>query len=120
VKCQDSSIATCKQQLSSECTTKCQDTGAIFCNGSYVSAGDVQGCIDALNDILTTKISATITASGTNTCTGNNCSGTGTTTSKFSCASAPSSGPDGLLGLGALGLGFAGAAFRRVRRSKRR
>jgi hypothetical protein len=83
-QCQESSFAQCRSELASQCTTQCQQSiGAIFCNGSYISASDVEACIQELNTVLTVKIDA----SGSSSCTGNDCTGKGSAT--VSCAAAP-------------------------------
>jgi hypothetical protein len=110
-QCQESSYAQCRSELSSDCTTQCQQTtGAIFCNGNYVSAGDVNACVSALNQILTTHI----TANGTASCSGNECTAQG----QVSCAAAPvgSTGDGVLWALGAAVAAVATGVRRRARR----
>jgi hypothetical protein len=80
-KCQESSYSQCRDQESSDCTTQCNSSGAIFCDGAYVSASDVNACVSALNEFLSSKISVT----GSGVCSGNQCSGSGS----VSCAAAP-------------------------------
>jgi MYXO-CTERM domain-containing protein len=107
-QCQESSYAQCRSQLASQCTTQCQESvGAIFCDGNYINASDVEQCIAALNGIITVKLEA----SGSSSCTGNDCTATGT--AKVSCSAAPVGAPSG--SLWAFGAVIAGAfaAFRR-------
>jgi MYXO-CTERM domain-containing protein len=84
------------------CTTQCMQMGAIFCDGSYVEASDVGQCVTALNVVLTTKITVAASATGTSSCTGSDCTASGT--AKASCAAAPGPTPAGSLALfGAFG-----------------
>ena len=116
VQCQAASYPQCKNAFVRTCTTQCnQPEGGLFCDGNYVDVGgNLVQCVDALNAILTSKIE--ITASGTTTCQGNQCSGSGT--AKASCAASPTPAPGGpLAAFGALlGVGIAAAARRRSRR----
>jgi hypothetical protein len=103
--------------------TQCQDSGALFCDGSYVSANDVTQCISTLNTMLTTQISANVTATSSTTCDGGDCTTTGTVNAKTSCSVASSPGTGNDSGVGALwpfGAAFAavlGGLRRRSRRS---
>jgi hypothetical protein len=82
-QCQESSYSQCKSELSNTCTTQCQQsTGAIFCDGSYVSADNVEQCISALNSMLSAQINAT----GSSSCDGGQCTASGTLTAKTSCS----------------------------------
>ncbi len=87
--------------------------GAIFCNGSYINASDVEQCIQALNGVLTVKIEAT--ASGS--CSGNECSGEAQGKGVVSCSAAPAEPAGGILW--AAGAAVA-AAIAGVRRRTRR
>jgi MYXO-CTERM domain-containing protein len=78
---------------------------------------NVTNCVDALNAILTNKISVSVTATGSGSCTGNTCSGEGTTTTKVNCAASPGPAPGGPLA--ALGAVFAMALAAARRRGKR-
>jgi MYXO-CTERM domain-containing protein len=114
-QCQESSYATCKSELANDCTTQCQQSvGAIFCNGSYVNTSDVATCVAALNAVLTAKLDATGVAS----CSGNDCTASGT--AKASCSASPvrpSNAP--LWAVGAVVLGAGAGLRRRTRRSSR-
>lgn len=112
--CQESSFDQCKNDLSNQCVTQCQgSTGAIVCNGSYVAADDVQQCIDALNGILSVQISAT----GSSSCSGDQCSGSATVTAKSLCSTSPGDSSNASLwGLFAVvGVGLIGARRRMTR-----
>jgi len=112
-KCQESSYSQCQSELANDCTTQCDQSGAIFCNGAYVSAGDVNQCVAALNQILTTQI----TANGEASCSGDQCSGHGTVTCAASGAGLASNGPVWALGA-AIAVGIAGLR-KRTRRVPR-
>jgi MYXO-CTERM domain-containing protein len=113
-QCQESSYDQCRTQLANNCTTQCQgETGAIFCNGEYVNASDLQQCIDALNAILSVQISATGSAS----CDGGECNAEGAVTTKTTCAASPMDRRSGALwAFGAVGLAAIVAKRRRARR----
>jgi MYXO-CTERM domain-containing protein len=119
VQCQETSFDTCKTDYESTCKTQCsQPTGALFCNGSYVDVGNsLTDCVDALNAVLTSKIDISITGSGSTTCSGNECTSTGTTTTKATCAASPMPAPGGPLA--AMATMFALALAGARRRSKR-
>jgi MYXO-CTERM domain-containing protein len=96
--------------------TQCQSTGAIVCNGEYVSASDVQQCVTSLNAVLTTQINATVTATGSSSCDGGECSGQGTVNGKVSCAAAPGSAGGPCWAFGAALVGVIASVRRRARR----
>jgi len=113
-QCQESSYATCKSELANDCTTQCnQSLGAIFCDGSYINASDISGCITALNEVLTVKIDAT--ASGS--CSGNDCSGTATVkTTTTSCTASPAKPTNApFWAIGAVVVGVVARVRRRAR-----
>ena len=112
-QCQESSFTTCKNELANDCTTQCQQSvGAIFCNGSYVAASDVDQCVSALNAVLTVKIAAT--ASGS--CSGNECNGTATVkTTNVSCAATPARPARSLWAFGTAIVALIAATRRRAR-----
>jgi MYXO-CTERM domain-containing protein len=114
-QCQEQSYPQCKNDFVKTCTTQCgQPEGALFCDGSYVDVGgDLTACVDALNTVLNAKI--TVTASGSSSCEGNNCTGNGTV--KASCAASPSPASGGAIG--ALGAMLAMAVVGARRRAKR-
>jgi hypothetical protein len=118
-KCQASSYEQCEAQQSSSCTTQCQSSGAIFCDGNYVGASDVNQCVSALNTMLTTHIN--VTATSTTSCDGGECTTTDTVNAKTSCAVASSPGAGGESGaaLWPIGAGLA-AVLGRLRRRARR
>jgi MYXO-CTERM domain-containing protein len=77
----------------------------------------VEQCVTALNAVLTTQISATVTATGTSSCDGGDCSGEGAVNGKVSCSAAPGGHTNGLFwAFGAGVVGVIASARRRVRR----
>jgi len=113
VKCQSTGYASCETELTGGCKTQCQKpSGALFCDGDFVDTGDnLQNCVDALNAYLHIKVQA----SGSASCTGNECQAEGKASASSSCAAAPGDAPLSGAGLFA-GLAFAGAAISRRRR----
>ncbi len=101
VDCQGGCVA--KADLPS-CKAQCQTPqGALFCDGQYVDAGNnLQNCIDALNNILTFKV----TVYGSAACAGNSCEAKG----GFSCNAAPTA-PSGTAGWVVFGACVAGLAM---------
>jgi hypothetical protein len=100
--------------------TQCQSSGAIFCDGNYVSTGNINQCVSALNSMLSTQIN--VMASATTTCDGGDCTTTGTVNAKSSCSIASSPGAGGNSGPGALwpiGVGLAAVIGGLRRRSRR-
>jgi MYXO-CTERM domain-containing protein len=91
--------------------TQCNGaTGAIFCNGNYVNASDVDQCIAALNGVLSVQISAT----GSSSCGDDDCNAQGSVTTKTSCSASPG-GQAGGEALFAFGAVFAAIAVARRR-----
>lgn len=107
----------CFAKLQGGCDVQCQDPkGALFCNGQYVNATDVEQCIAYL---ATQGIKVDVSARGSLDCGLTGCKGSG---SAVGCTAAPSS--DRSLGATALGLSVMGllvglVAERRRRRASR-
>jgi MYXO-CTERM domain-containing protein len=109
----------CFAEVKGGCTVQCQQpSGAIFCNGQYVHASDVEACITYL---ATQGITVDASASAAVTCDLTGCHGSSSTDgpggkSSAGCSAAPDSGTGSNAGaifaLGAIGL----AASRRRRR----
>jgi hypothetical protein len=118
--CQASSYEECEAQQSSTCTTQCESTGgAIFCDGSYVSTGNVGQCVSALNTMLTTQINATVSANSSTSCDGGECTTTATVNTKTSCSLASSPGGSGSGAFWPIGAAFAAVMVGLRRRSRR-
>jgi hypothetical protein len=50
ITCQDSAFSSCETTVVNECTNECETTGgAIFCDGQFMAAADLQACADELN-----------------------------------------------------------------------
>jgi MYXO-CTERM domain-containing protein len=105
----------CYAQLEGGCMTQCSEpSGALFCNGQYVSAGDVDACIAYIRDALNGEVN--VEARGEVTCDINGCESSGSTNGT-ACSTGPTGRAAGSIGaLAALGLA-AGALVRRRRRS---
>jgi hypothetical protein len=65
VECQEESFPECSSDYVQLCSTQCaQPEGALFCDGNYVDVGgDLPRCVEALNEILDSKIPAPVTPS---------------------------------------------------------
>ncbi|MCC7540767.1 MAG: hypothetical protein IT379_31410 [Deltaproteobacteria bacterium] len=112
VDCQADLYVDCETRVSGGCRARCTEpNGALFCDGQYVDhGGNLQMCVDALNDLLAIDIE--VTASGS--CTGSMCEARVDAT----CAAAPGAG-EGSTAVGATLLlslvGFVAARRRRRR-----
>ncbi|HEY3822159.1 MAG TPA: hypothetical protein VGL81_33570 [Polyangiaceae bacterium] len=109
----------CFANLQGGCSVQCQKpAGAIFCNGQYVNASDVDACITYL---ATQGVTVDISARGSVQCDSDGCNGTGNA-SAGGCAVGPAStdGGSGGLALAVAGLFVGTAAARSLRRRARR
>ncbi len=106
ISCQTMGYASCQSSLTGGCTAQCSaPQGALFCNGQYVDVGnDVQSCLDELKNTLN------ITATGSASCSGNECMAKASVSCDVSNQEAPLSG-----GILAIGLAAAGMAAMRRR-----
>jgi len=87
----------CFAELKGGCDVQCQDpSGALFCNGQYVHATDIEACIVYLAD---QGITVDVSARGTVTCDLNGCEGEGSAAAGFCNVSKP--GLDGAAAGGA-------------------
>lgn len=104
----------CFAELKGGCEVQCSEPkGALFCNGQYVYASDIDACIQHL---LAQGISVDASATASATCDANGCDLGAALDS--GCAAAPgktTGEAEGVMLLGVLGLGY--AAARRRRRS---
>jgi hypothetical protein len=51
ISCQENTYTQCEQTLVEQCRTECmQQGGAIFCDGQFLNAQDVQSCADELSN----------------------------------------------------------------------
>jgi MYXO-CTERM domain-containing protein len=81
LSCQTDNYDTCTTNTVNTCTTSCQDKGgAIFCDGQFVSADNLQDCADQLasefsfNINVTASASATVSTATNDTKSSNKCS----------------------------------------------
>lgn len=75
VDCQAEGFVQCESRLQGGCEVACQEPeGALFCDGQFVDHdGNLEACVDALNDFLEEHVQAEGEASGS--CQDNECSG---------------------------------------------
>ena len=114
LSCQTDNFTSCETDTVDTCNTTCMDKGgAIFCDGQFLEADDLQACADQLADEFSFNIDVTahVAVNGNGTVTTTNGNGTKTTTK---CSfSPPTRGHDGMA-LGALAvLGIVVARRRR-------
>jgi hypothetical protein len=111
-RCQGNFQAGCESELKGGCDVQCQKpSGVLACDGQYVDyQNNAEECLDAL-----TAWTASIEASGTAECSGNQCSAEGEASCE--CGTARGSSTFGNVSalLGAVALGV-GASLRRRRR----
>ena len=103
----------CFAKLQGGCEVQCEDpSGAIFCNGQYVDAADVEACI---NELAEKGITVNVEARGEVTCDLNGCTGDGSASAGI--CSVSNVGLDGAaasgLSLGVLGIAIGLGARRR-------
>ncbi len=114
--CQTTNFESCQTTTVNTCNTSCTDKGgAIFCDGQFVDAENLQDCADQLASEFSFNIDVTahVNVSGDGTVTTTNSDGSKTTT-KCSYSGAPVSSNGMLIaGLGAVAF----AVARRRRRS---
>lgn len=109
----------CYAELEGSCTAQCDaPSGALFCNGQYIGASDVDACIQYL---MEQGIDVDVSAQASGTCDLSGCEGTGTA-SGFGCSAAGEPGAGAgttfgaLVGAALLGVGAAAHARRKRRR----
>lgn len=107
----------CFAELSGGCEVQCEEpSGALFCNGQYVGASDVQGCIDYL---LTQGFNVDVSARASATCDLSGCTGSGSGNAGF-CSYSPAGTELAFGGVGVVCVGLAaGLAFRRRKSAKK-
>jgi hypothetical protein len=114
--CQSTGYASCESMLMGGCQTQCMTLkGALFCDGQFIDASNVDQCMSDLKALL----NITVTASSSGSCSGNMCSGQAQAAA--SCdVSQPGEPPiSGGLFAAAFGV-FAGIWVRRLRGSRPR
>jgi hypothetical protein len=100
----------CETKLEGGCKAQCEGPkGAVFCNGQYVDATDIDACIAYLAENFSIDLSGSIECTGTDCVAKVGCG---------ACMTAPSPGsPFNLSAIGAGALGLAAMIARRRRRS---
>lgn len=109
----------CFAEVQGGCEAQCEaPTGALFCNGQYVHASDVNACIQYLS---TQGISVDVEARGQVTCDLSGCHGAGSASAGgLGCSASPGQGSPftfGTVALGALGVGIASARRRQGKKN---
>jgi len=108
----------CYAKLEGECNVQCDaPEGALFCNGQYVYASDVNDCIDYL---VAQGIDVDVSAQGSATCNFNGCTGENSA-SGLGCSAAPGETSGGLTFCAMIGFAMLGVgAAVRSRKNRRR
>ena len=105
----------CFATLEGKCEAQCDaPSGALFCNGQYVNASDIEACISYL---ATQGVDVDVSARGSLSCGLDGCEGS--SDSSLGCSAAPGASASGVSGIFAA-LGLAGlAGFFAARRRRR-
>jgi MYXO-CTERM domain-containing protein len=114
LSCQTDNYTSCQTDTVNTCNTTCETKGgAIFCDGQFLNASDLQACADQLATEFSFSIDVTahVSVSGNGTVTTTNGNGTKTTSS---CSFSPST--SGHRGVALGGLAVLGIAMTRRRR----
>ena len=116
LSCQTDNYTSCETETVNTCNTSCQTTGgALFCDGQFIEASDLQACVDQLASEFSFNIdiSAHVAVSGNGAVTTTNKDGSKTTTK---CSFSPPTRGQSGMALGALAM-LGVAVTRRRRRS---
>jgi hypothetical protein len=107
----------CIANLQGGCNVQCQQpAGALFCNGQYVSASDIQACVTYLE---TQGITVDVSARGSVQCDATGCHAAASA-SVGGCAVSEATGDAGNGGLGLVGVIAGSAVARSIRRRVRK
>jgi hypothetical protein len=104
LSCQTENYTSCQTETVNTCNTSCQNKGgAIFCDGQFLEASDLQACADQLATEFSFNIDVDVNVkvNGNGTVTTTNDDGSKNTT-KVSCAFSPETGAGGGMAIGAL------------------
>lgn len=113
ISCQSELYVECKAELQGGCEVQCEaPEGALFCNGQFVNASNVESCADAIIAAFDIEIEGYASAE----CEGNRCSAE----AGASCACAQAPGAPGFGWIVGLGLAGATAGLSVARRLRRR
>lgn len=108
----------CYADLQGGCEVQCEEpSGALFCNGQYVSASDVDACITYLQENFDASVD--VSARGEVTCDLSGCTGTGDAAIGWCSVSNAGAVAGGTGGLAAAALALGTALARRRRPSKK-
>lgn len=107
----------CFADLQGGCEVQCDaPSGALFCNGQYIGADDVDACINYLAE---QGVTVDVSARGSVTCDLSGCDGEGTAAAGLCAASNVGLGTAGAGGFGLLLVGLGVGAARRRRKARR-
>ncbi len=107
----------CFAKLQGGCSVQCQQpAGALFCNGQYVNASDVQACVTYL---ATQGVTVDVSARGSVQCDPAGCHGAGSA-AVAGCAIGDAIADAGNGGLGLVGVIAGSAVARSIRRRVRK
>jgi len=114
LSCQTDNYTACETDTVNTCTTTCHDKGgALFCDGQYIDASDLQACANQLAVEFSFNIDVSVKVNGNGSVTTTNNDGSKTTTSAKCSFGPPTRGHTGMA-LGALAaLGIVVARRRR-------
>lgn len=128
--CNRCCTGSCTTQVNYSCDTKCfadvkggcdvhcaKPEGALFCNGQYVNAGDVEACISYL---VQQGVSVDVSARGSVQCSLQGCAGAGSILPSPGKSAGCATSAGGDTGLGVLGLLAVGVTAGVVRTRRRR
>jgi hypothetical protein len=109
----------CYAKLEGSCKAQCDaPSGALFCNGQYVGASDVDACINAL---LAQGLQVNAEAKGEVKCDLNGCDALGSANvGGLGCSASPAPGSESPFAAMALAVGIAGAGISAARRRSRK
>jgi hypothetical protein len=113
VNCQASGFAKCETDLQGGCEAQCTSPdGALFCDGQFIDASELRGCLDYLEGVLKIDVEGYAYADGE--CSGNTCEGEAG--AGVSCSASPAGASKS--GLGALAGVIAGLGLLVARRRR--
>ena len=114
INCQAQGNANCTAMLTGGCQAQCNAGGAIFCNGNFINASDLQSCESQLESLLNIQVSGSASAG----CDGGGCEAEAQGQASASCDMAPGDAPP--LSAGLLGIGLGATVIGVVRRRRAR
>jgi hypothetical protein len=89
IDCQAKGEASCEATVTGGCKAQCtQPKGALFCDGQFVNASNLDDCVSSLVDLLHIQVSG----SASSECDGGECSAEAQGQASASCSAAPNAG----------------------------